>query len=67
MKLLMGKKNAQATYSKVAGREIDMVHYSNYPSGVIGTTLENLKAAAAGKKTKNGRSSISKFADIANE
>ena len=53
------KEHAKRMFKWMEGGMVEIT--ASYPSGVIGTTLENLKAAAAGElqaKTKNGRSTI---------
>lgn len=49
------KEHAKRMFKWLEGGMVEIT--ASYPSGVIGTTLENLKAAAAGE-TKNGHSTI---------
>lgn len=58
------KEHAKRMFKWLEGGSVEIT--ASYPAGVIGTTLENLKAAAAGE---NGEWTLDypKFADIADE
>ena len=58
------KEHAQRMFKWLEGGMVEIT--ACYPSGVIGTTLENLKAAAAGEN-EEWTLDYPKFADIADE
>lgn len=58
------KEHAKRMFKWLEGGMVEIT--ASYPSGVIGTTLENLKAAAAGEN-EEWTMDYPKFADIADE
>ncbi len=58
------KEHAKRMFKWLEGGMVEIT--ASYPSGVIGTTLENLKAAAAGEN-EEWTLDYPKFADIADE
>ena len=58
------KEHAKRMFKRLEGGMVEIT--ACYPSGVIGTTLENLKAAAAGEN-EEWTLDYPKFADIAGE
>lgn len=58
------KEHAERMFKCLEGGMVEVM--ASYPAGVIGTTLENLKAAAAGEHGE-WSSDYPKFADIAQE
>ena len=58
------KEHAKRMFKWLEGGMVEIT--ASYPSGVIGTTLENLKAAAAGEN-EEWAMDYPKFADIADE
>ena len=58
------KEHAKRMFKWLEGGMVEIT--ASYPSGVIGTTLENLKAAAAGEN-EEWSLDYPKFADIADE
>lgn len=58
------KEHAKRMFKWLEGGMVEIT--ASYPSGVIGTTLENLKAAAAGEN-EEWTTDYPKFADIADE
>ena len=58
------KEHAKRMFKWMEGGMVEIT--ASYPSGVIGTTLENLKAAAAGEN-EEWSLDYPKFADIADE
>ena len=58
------KEHAKRMFKWLEGGMVEIT--ASYPSGVIGTTLENLKAAAAGEN-EEWSMDYPKFADIADE
>ena len=58
------KEHAKRMFKWLEGGMVEIT--ASYPSGKIGTTLENLKAAAAGEK-EEWTLDYPKFADIADE
>ena len=58
------KEHAKRMFKWLEGGMVDIT--ASYPAGVIGTTLENLKAAAAGEN-EEWSLDYPKFADIADE
>lgn len=58
------KEHAKRMFKWLEGGMVEIT--ANYPAGVIGTTLENLKAAAAGEN-EEWSMDYPKFADIADE
>lgn len=58
------KEHAKRMFKWLEGGMVEII--ASYPAGVIGTTLENLKAAAAGEN-EEWSLDYPKFADIADE
>lgn len=58
------KEHAKRMFKWLEGGKVEIT--ASYPSGVIGTTLENLKAAAEGEN-EEWTSDYPRFADIADE
>jgi rubrerythrin len=50
------KEHAKMLFKLLEGGNVQIT--ASYPAGVIGNTADNLKAAAAGGKTKNGPACI---------
>lgn len=58
------KEHAKRMFKWLEGGKVEIT--ASYPAGVIGTTLENLKAAAAGEN-EEWTMDYPKFADVADE